>query len=343
MNKYAIFFVIDDGYSFALANMIMSLYKHSNNLMQQTDIIIYDNGISERNKQLLKQLHQHIFFKTIEYPESYSELISHKKTTPWGGGIIVCKLWGFRLIKEYEKVLFLDADMHIIDDISELFEIEEEMAWRNVLAWKATDNFQGIINDGDYLSAGNAGLTYYSNKLNKYNITDDDIVDAFNKVKDLKRGGNDETMLAYIAYKNKIRVRELDVKIWNTPIQRMSPDTKILHFLDYFKISTKPWKNLASYYYFDDWASNYKKWLEMGGNGLVDLSKEKHWELFSFDKLKQIDKLNKKSHNCSDIIEENKKLKAELNKIKNSRSYKITAPLRWLSKKIRKIKKIFKK
>ena len=161
--------------------------------MQQTDIIVYDNGVSEINKQLLKQIHQNTFFKTIEYPESYSELISHKKTTPWGGGIIVCKLWGFRLIKEYEKVLFLDADMHIIDDISELFEIEEEMAWRNVLAWKATDNFQDLINDGDYLSAGNAGLTYYSNKLNKYNITDDDIVDAFNKVKDLKRGGNENS------------------------------------------------------------------------------------------------------------------------------------------------------
>lgn len=41
MNKNCIFFAISANYAFTVANVIMSLNKHSVNLMKNCDIIIY--------------------------------------------------------------------------------------------------------------------------------------------------------------------------------------------------------------------------------------------------------------------------------------------------------------
>lgn len=335
-NKKAIYFAISDNYSFAVANVIMSLYKHSLPLVKTCDIIIYHNGICEKNKQLLQELHAATFFEEMTFPNSWNALLSHKMTVTWGS-FIICKFFGFRLIHTYDQVLFMDADMHIIDDISELFDIEEEMAWRKVLAWKPQDNFATYLSSpDDFISAGNGGLYYFSKKLRKYNINDDSIVAAFEKAKTLTRGGNDERIMGLLVYENKISVKELDVKIWNTPIQRMTPDTKLLHFLDYVSESTKPWKNLAAYLYFKDWAENYQKWLMMGGEGLVHFSEDDYYKLFAFEKLKKLEKQQKKIKEKDAAVKE---LKVENKKLKNSRSWKLTKPFRAIMKALGTLKK----
>ena len=333
-NEYAIYFAITDNYSFAVANMIMGLKKHSAQLMEKCDILIYHDGLSETNERLISTLHKDIFFMPVAYPKSWEQLFYHKNTMAWGP-INICKYFGFMLINRYKKVLFLDADMCIRHDISELFEIEEAMAWRNVLAWKATDNFSSILkNDKDYISAGNAGLYLFTEKLRPFLISEDDIVKAFEQIKDLKRGGNDERIVAWIAYDKKATVKELDVKIWNTPVQRMTQDTKLVHFLDYVHTSTKPWKNLAAFLYFKEWADNYQTWINMGGEGLVSFTHEDYYQLFSFEKLKKLEKQEKiiKS-NTQEIAE----WKQNFNRVINSNSWKITSPLRKIKKKLSRI------
>lgn len=335
-NKNAIYFAITDNYSFAVANVIMGLNKHSAKLMQSCDILIYHNDVSEKNQKLLKSLHPNTCFIEMTAPVSWNELLNHKSTMRWGS-INICKYFGFMLINRYEKVLFLDADMHVIGDISDLFEIEEEMAWRNVLAWKASDNFAALMRSpDDYISAGNAGLIYFTDKLRRYSLDEEDIANAFEKIKNLKRGGNDERIVAWIAYDNKINVKELDVRIYNTPIQRKTPATKLLHFLDYIGESTKPWKNLSAYLYFEDWAENYQRWLQLGGEGLVNFTKEDYFKLFSFDKLKRTEQLEIKLKASNASAQEWKK---NYNKVINSKSYKLTKPFRWLANKYRKLKK----
>lgn len=333
MNQYAIFIAISDNYSFAAANLLMGLNRHSPELMKKCDFIIYHNGISEKNRSLLTHLHDNILFKDMVFPESWELLLNHDKTLMWGP-YVICKLFGFSLIEYYDKVLFLDADMLIRGDISDLFEIEEEIAWRPIMAWDIQKNFKDLIPSWDTIHAGSGGLQLYTNKLRKYHIHDRDIVSAFDKIKNLKRGGTDECILSWIVYERKIILKELNFKVYDTPALDISAVTKIVHFLDYKPLVTKPWKNLAAYLYFSDWAADYEKWIAMGGEGLVKFDENDYFELFRYDLAQEIRILKKELKNTT---EELKKTMEELHSMQESQFWKITKPFRWIIDQLRKI------
>lgn len=354
-NKNAIYFAISDNYSFAVANIIMGLNKYSPNLMTKCDIIIFHNGISTENAELIRSLHSNTIYKSIVFPESWNELLRHKKTIKWSS-FVLCKFFGFELIKEYDKVLHLDADMLIRGDISELFNIDEEMAWRKILAWNPDVVFADLLDPSfNHICAPNGGLLYFTDKLRKYAIDSYDIVDSFNKVKDLEcTGGIDELILAWLAYSKRIPLKELNVNVYNTAPKNLKPETKIVHFLNYKSVQTKPWKSLAAYLYFKDWVENYQRWLALGGEGLVNFTDEDYCKLFAFDKEQQLHSLKEKSKKVDGLQSEVKRLNkriAELEKkydaIRSSKSWKLTKPLRWIANKarnlIKKVRKCFKK
>lgn len=308
--KNAIFIAISDNYSFAAANLLMGLCRHSEELMKQTDFIIYHTGISEKNKRLLRQIHANTLFKEMTFPAIWEDMLNDKKTLRWGAFVIV-KLFGFQLIETYEKVLFLDADMLIQNDISALFETKEEIAWRRNRAWKAQDVFGDLLGEqASKLSVPNGGLIYFTDRLRKYRITDADIGDAYDTIKNLKRCGTEERVLAWLIHDREISLKELAVKLYNTPAVETEESAKIIHFVDQKSISTKPWKNLAAYLYFEEWTANYQKWLDMGGDGPINFTKKDYFDLFAFDKVKMIDSLNKQ-------LKEAQKLTDDANKIAN--------------------------
>lgn len=327
MNKNCIFFAISANYAFTAANVIMSLQKHSYELLKSCDIIIYHDGLPPRDKALLWRLHNNIIFEEIMFPDDYQEIIDEAIKRRWGIYILP-KLFGFKLVKRYEKVLFLDTDIIVTADISEIFNIEQEIAWRKIEAWNAKENFSCLINN-DYISACSGGVVYFTDKINKYNIEDEDILDAYECTKNLKRGGIEERIITLLVYKKKIILKELDIT-FNYPIGKILPNQnyyKIIHFLDSRDRSTKPWKNLAAYLYFKDWAENYEEWIVMGGEGLVNFTQEDYYELFGFKKADEINRLKAK------IKKQNERLKnvqQKYNTIRNSRTWKATKPLRFL-------------
>lgn len=278
-------------------------------------------------------------------------MLNHRLVKKWGV-YVLAKLKGFELVRRYKRSLFLDADMLIRGDVSKIFDIEEEIAWRKVIAWNPNEIFKDVIGTNDYISACNAGLIYFTDKLNKYQITNLNILEAFSVIKDLKRGGIDERILAYIVYKNKIKLRELDIS-YNCPVpdSKKLDDVKIIHFLDYKGIITKPWKNLVAYLYFEDWAINYKKWIDMGGQGLVDFNIEDKYNLFGFDKAAKILNLNRINLQQQSEIQNLNKinlqyemkirvLQKKYNGIKNSTIWRLTEPLRNFLDKIKKIRRL---
>ena len=282
-----------------------------------------------RDKELFRRLHKNIFFEKIVFPENYEEIVNAAVNRKWGIYVLP-KLFGFKLIKEYENVLFLDSDIIITSDISEIFSYKE-LAWRKVLAWNPIKNFKPLIRNNDYISAGNGGVIYFSNKLNKYHINDDDITEAFEETKNLKEGGIDERILAYIAYKKNVLVEELDI-IYNQPAGYIKPGNessyKIIHFLDSRWLPTKPWKNLASYLYFKEWAENYEEWITMGGEGIVSFTEDNYYDLFGFKQADEINKLKNKLKQKEDDLKELKKYREKYNSISNSRTWKVTKPIR---------------
>lgn len=343
MNKNCIFFAISADYVFTAANVIMGLKKHSAELLQTCDVLIYHDGISERDKMLLSNLHNSIIYKNIIFPNSYREIVEAANRKKWGIYVLP-KLFGFELVKKYEKVLFLDTDIVIAGDILEIFNIKEEIAWRNVIAWNPNLIFASVINAGEHISGCSGGVIYFTSKLNQYNITDADIVDAYEKTIALKNGGLDERIISYIVYKKKMVLKELDV-IFNQPAGHILPGCdsiyKIIHFLDSRKKSTKPWKNLAAYLYFKDWTINYKEWINMGGEGPINFTDKDYWALFGFKELDEINKLKNKLKEKETLLKEKsgiiQKMQKRYDDICNSRIWRATKSTRILLDKIKRL------
>lgn len=288
-------------------------------------------------------MHKNVVFENIEFPDTYKDILDHKVVLKWGIYVIP-KLFGFNLIKKYKKVLFLDADMFLSGDLSDIFNSEEEMAWRKVIAWNPSENFKSLLSrENDYISAPNGGLIYFTDKLLKYNISDEDIVDAFLKIKEVKRGGIDERILAYLVYEKRISLKEIEVS-YNLPAVDFKPkitltnDIKIIHFLNYRGITTKPWKNLAAYLYFKDWAENYEVWISMGGSGLVSFTENDYYDLFGFKQADEIKKLKNKLKQKDEELEKLKNISRKYNIISNSKTWKATKPIRKIFDIIKKLK-----
>ena len=353
-NENVIFFAISDDYSFAAANIMMSLNKYSEALMKTTDIIIYHDGISRKNAELLQSLHTNTYFVSMCFPPEWMTLLEDPRTTTWGS-FVICKFFGFELIKKYKNVLHLDADMHILGDISPLFQIEEELAWRTIVGWDINTNFAPLLPTGGQVHCGNGGLLLFTDKLLKYHITPETIQTVFEEVKDLAKGGTDEIVLAWLVFKNGIVLKELDISVYNTTPFYMNPEARLVHFIRNNAVPTKPWENLASYLYYDEWAQNHRAWLAMGGDRPVSFPKEAYYRLFGYDKAAQIRKLKKSVKNLRKSNEEyaaelavareeiaalNDKAKAmdrriaeleeKLCVIRSSKSWRLTAPLRKL-------------
>ena len=66
-------------------------------------------------------------------------------------------------------------------------------------------------------------------------------------MKNLRDGGIDELVTAWLVHKKGIRLKELDMNIYNTPVACDRGKSKLVHFLDYYSVSGKPWKNPAAF------------------------------------------------------------------------------------------------
>lgn len=292
-NDNCIFFAISNDYSFAVANVIMSLYKNSRNVIENCDVIIFHDGLSDENRNLLSLLHARIIFVLISFPGVYCDILNHKTTLKWGA-YVICTLYGFDLIKYYDKVLHLDADVFVNGDIKGIFDTEAAISWRRIIAADPQKVFKDINKRNDYVSIGNGGVVFFSNVLAKYDIGSNDIIYAFDVIKNLKDCGIDEKILAYLAYYKGLQIKELDIS-YNAPVRMCSPqnykDMKIIHFLPHRGVITKPWQNLVSYLYFTEWAKNYNQWIALGGDGPINYKLEDYYNLFKFEDAELIKKL----------------------------------------------------
>ena len=265
-NRNAIFVTIDNNYSFAIAVLLLSLKNNSYDIFSSCDIIVFHNGISEENRTLLSKLHKNIFFIYSIIPDNWNVILNHKVVKKWGIFVII-KLFGYFLVQKYEKALYLDADILISKDISEIFKLDTTIAWRKVKSWEPNIVFKDFIKDKK-ISAPNGGVILFTNKLNKYNINNNYILEVFNKIKNLSKGRIDERILCYINIDKNIVPLELD-DTYNISTLLNNKDEVIVHFYDANRI-TKPWKSESIYTKYPEWAYYYNQWIKMGGTGPID-------------------------------------------------------------------------
>ena len=276
----------------ALGVSIISLQRTNPNIYDSIAIFEYD--LSDEQKKFIKQIEPRAVFFHYTLDDYFDELGINENSDvdPIFKREYASMLFGkheiFKLLNYYEKVLFLEVDMIIRGDISDIFD-------GNHCAYAKYYNFYDHLNVTDdseikmlgfdpnkvkNMWATNGGLFYIDRTVIDQNLAWDLVL----KLKknfifaSVKHGRCvpvrlDEVCMVYAINVLSQNVRLLNYKTYNSLPNRlgMRDEVKIVHcFYTY-----KPWSNHQVLDFFPEWKNYYQCWLDKGGNQIDSLHIEK--------------------------------------------------------------------
>ncbi|MGG4444935.1 glycosyltransferase family 8 protein [Brevibacillus porteri] len=231
---------VNDGFAIHLAVMLYSLFENKVSKNPVT-VHVIDSQVSGKNKSILtktvKRFHAQINYVTID-PTLYDGfLVRDHLTQETYHRISIPDL----LDKEIEKVIYLDSDMVIKEDITPLWNtnIDDYLLAAVKDSWQGVNKLRhvdlSIPDDCDYFNAG--VLVMNLNKWREHNITSK-IYDYMKKNQSLIRYPSQDPMNA-ILHDNWL---QLDTK-WNYQSKHLYKsnlriDPAIIH---YTGEDSKPW------------------------------------------------------------------------------------------------------
>jgi lipopolysaccharide biosynthesis glycosyltransferase len=119
MEDINILLVSDDHYAQHLGVVLCSIFENRTE-NYSINIYIIDGGISEENKGKLEELEKRYNFK-IKYLDAQKEIFrNYPKLSHWGD-IIYNKLLIDKLLPDLDRILYLDCDIVVLEDIRELY------------------------------------------------------------------------------------------------------------------------------------------------------------------------------------------------------------------------------
>ncbi|MBQ4030314.1 MAG: glycosyltransferase family 8 protein [Bacilli bacterium] len=169
MNKQLIpvFFSCDDAYAPYLAVAIKSLTENGNTDEHEYEINVLNTDISEDNKKkilgLAKDGYKIIFRNVSKQIEKIEKELASRLRDYYSLSIYY-RIFIPNLFKEYDKVLYLDADIAIVDDVAKLYNIEmgdDLLAGTTDGVVRLVDEFKTYVVDAvgvdkweDYINSG---------------------------------------------------------------------------------------------------------------------------------------------------------------------------------------------
>lgn len=247
---------------FAAANVVIGIEKHSSNLIDK--YIVYhleDDPIKDKDRRAAENISDKLEFRVFkpmiqEASESYKEIIDKYSL------LYFCKFSVFDLIREYDNVLWLDADLLIQGDISPIFR-SGPIAWRTSLSARFCDllNLPGInISKED--TKPNGEVIFVNRNEDTIGITMDECWETAKLIKKYsKRLSLDEMTFGVIVIKHHIKVVQLP-REYNLVLHMVSSGEAVIqHAMG----SKKFWNNAVMNLIYGEWRSNNLQWIKAGG------------------------------------------------------------------------------
>ena len=261
----AIVFFANSKYRFALAEMLINIQETNPNIYD--NIIVYHADFEDEDINKFLLIEPKCIFISYTYEEwekeykkpSTSKSVEFVKTYSHQAYV---KFRIIELLEYYHKVLFLDLDMLVLDDISELFQIKGA-AWRDAIGDFGVkfDKHVPMNEFEEWFSnfpreahVPNGGLIYISDDNIDYKKCLSDAHEFLLKFMDYFTGAIDELAIAYVIVKNNIPLTILDRNEYNTLSAWHHFSTKIIHFASRDKV----WNSEFMQTLFPQWMKNYK-------------------------------------------------------------------------------------
>ena len=265
-SRNCIVFGITQNLAFAIANIIISIEKKSPDLVD-TYIIYYatDSPIKLEEKAILKEITKKIEFREFGFSLEKNDVV--KPFFDKYAEILFAKFQLFDLVNnEFDKVLWLDSDVVVLQDISEIFE-KEEIAWRPAVK-KLKDSIDCSkladidVREDDTKPNGGVILVTKTDSVSK--VTTENAIEIFERIKDFPESkiSIDEICFGLIARKYSLNVQLLEYRC-NAVLQYTNIENPmILHCMGKNKI----WKNAYLAILYPDFLLNNKIWIKLGGD-----------------------------------------------------------------------------
>jgi len=247
MKKVAITIGLTDNIAFAVGTILFGLKK--NPPLIPHDVIIYENDLSDRNKNLFQKIYP---CKFIKYDTSKIQSDKFKRISK----MAFSRYENFSLLKDYSTVVWLDTDILIKKDISNLFQkLPNGIAMFKHKGVRLRDGIKCDIKkydlERDVFASGSLVL---SDTLKNPEEIKEWCYKKTNEWADCVSG--DMQILNLMLQEFNIIPYELDEKYCCYPTKEKK-DTVIIH----------PWwrKKFWNDTINPQWDHYYKKWLELGG------------------------------------------------------------------------------
>lgn len=261
-NIIPIIFTCDDKYIPFLAVSLESLETNASRQYKYDIKILHSNNVSEENQNIIRNKYNNKIFKiSFEDISSYVELIASKlHTRDYYSKATYYRLFIPNLYKHYDKVLYLDSDIVVQGDISELYNtdlgnnfvgaIPDEFVQCTPLAWDYVEKHVPL-GKGNHTKYFNAGILLMNCKRLREIDFEGKFIDLLGKVK--FQVAQDQDYLNCIC-RGKVRLIN---SVWNKqPFPSATikeKDIKIFHY----NLDLKPWKKDGILY--EDYFWNYAK------------------------------------------------------------------------------------
>lgn len=245
--------------AFAVGNVIIGAKKYlfQNLSAQDYDIIFLTDKLESEDENAIKNIFPRIIIEIYKSP--FSKNMLNLRELNHFSSFTYARFEAFNLLERYEKVFYVDTDIVIQKDISEIINIETPLsisyfANKMPVSGNFTKENIDLVKDYDLNKVSIIAAVFLINdKLNDYQIM---TKWCYEKAEEYKT--NDQSILNLLIQEFNIETHDLTESYGAYPTSNISKDAHIIHAIG----PAKFWRGT----YNKEWEENNKIWIESGGN-----------------------------------------------------------------------------
>ena len=245
--------------AFAVGNVIIGAKKYlfQNLPYENYDIIFLTDKLESEDENALKNIFPKIIIKIYKSPFS-KEMLNLRELNHFSS-FTYARFEAFNLLEEYEKVFYVDTDIVIQKDISEIINIKTPLAIsyfanKMTVSGNFTKENMDLVKGYDLNKVSIIAAVFLINdSLNNYQIMSKW---CYDKAEEYKT--NDQSILNLLIQEFDIETHDLTESYGAYPTSSIAKDAHIIHAIG----PAKFWRGT----YNKEWEENNKIWIEAGGN-----------------------------------------------------------------------------
>ena len=245
--------------AFAVGNVIIGAKKYlfQNLKDEEYDIIFYTDKLEPNDEKALKTIFPRIIIKIYESP--FSKKMMELKELNNFSVFTYARFEAFNMLDEYQKVFYVDTDIVIQKDISEILNINNQLA---ILYFPNKMPISGNFNNTNLHLVKNYNLDKVSIAAATFLINDN--IKDYNKIynwcyeKAEEYKTNDQSILCLFIQEFNIDVYDLTESYGAYPTSKIADKAHIVHAIGPAKFWRGTYNKL--------WEENNKIWIEAGGS-----------------------------------------------------------------------------